>query len=46
MTTDDGYIVTLDRIVRRDTFNVVYFQHGVLDNSVTWVLHGPSDSIG
>ncbi|CDW77487.1 ab-hydrolase associated lipase region containing protein [Stylonychia lemnae] len=43
--TEDGYIINMNRIVNSDAFKVVYFQHGVLDNSFTWVVHGPSDSI-
>ena len=35
----------MNRICNRDSFKVVYFQHGVLDNSFTWVVHGASDSI-
>ena len=35
----------MNRIKKQDSFHVVYFQHGVLDNALTWVLHGPSDSI-
>jgi Partial alpha/beta-hydrolase lipase region len=45
VATDDGYILTLHRIANRESFNVVYFQHGVLDNSVAWVLHGPHHGI-
>jgi len=35
----------MNRIPNRKTLNVVYFQHGVMDNSLTWIVHGPSDSI-
>ena len=35
----------MHRIANYNSFHVVYFQHGILDNSVTWVLHGPEDSI-
>jgi hypothetical protein len=43
--TDDGYILLINRIVNRTSFDVVYFQHGIMDNSVTWVIHGPTDGI-
>ena len=35
----------MNRICNKESFNAVYFQHGVLDNSYTWIVHGPSDSI-
>ena len=44
--TLDGYILTMHRIRKCDSFNVVYFQHGVMDTSVTWVLHGPNHGLG
>jgi predicted alpha/beta hydrolase len=31
----------LHRLPNPKSPHVVYFQHGVLDNAVTWVLHGP-----
>ncbi|CDW78671.1 ab-hydrolase associated lipase region containing protein [Stylonychia lemnae] len=43
--TEDGYIINMNRICNKESYNAVYFQHGVLDNSLTWVVHGPSDSI-
>jgi hypothetical protein len=42
--TEDGYIISLHRIVNRTSFNVVYFQHGVMDNAQTWIVHGKSHS--
>ena len=45
METKDGYIVRMNRIPQPLSFNVVYFQHGVIDNSATWVSLGPADSI-
>jgi hypothetical protein len=35
----------MSRICAKASFNVVYFQHGVVDNSLTWIVHGPNDSI-
>lgn len=43
--TSDGYILQLHRVCNPSSFHVVYLQHGILDNAVTWVLHGPSDAI-
>ena len=36
----------MSRIASQKSFNVIYFQHGVIDNSLTWVVHGPTDSLG
>lgn len=38
--TEDGYVVTLDRIANKNAFNVVLFMHGVIDSAQTWVVHG------
>lgn len=38
--TDDGYILLLERIPRRDSRKAVYLQHGVLDSSMGWVSNG------
>lgn len=35
----------MHRICNRRSFHVVYFQHGIMDNSVAFVLHGPADSV-
>ena len=35
----------MNRICNQKSYNAVYFQHGVVDNSFTWVVHGPTDSI-
>lgn len=40
VVTDDGYILHLERIPRRDARKVVYLQHGVLDSSMGWVSNG------
>lgn len=36
----------MHRIANPVCFDVVYFQHGVMDNSVAWVLHGPNHGLG
>lgn len=38
--TDDGYILLLERIPRRDARKAVYLQHGILDSSMGWVSNG------
>ena len=43
--TSDGYILQMHRVCNPSSFHVVYLQHGILDNSATWVLHGPGDAI-
>lgn len=40
VVTDDGYILLLERIPRRDAQKVVYLQHGVFDSSMGWVSNG------
>lgn len=37
VTTDDGYILSLDRIPREDSNKVIFFQHGIMDSSYTWI---------
>mmetsp|Transcript_34571 Transcript_34571/g.33782 ORF Transcript_34571/g.33782 Transcript_34571/m.33782 type:complete len:198 (+) Transcript_34571:848-1441(+) len=44
--TQDGYVIRLNRIKNPSSFNVAYFQHGLLDNSFTWIVHGVHDSLG
>ena len=43
--TEDGYLLNLDRIPNKESFNVVYFQHGVYDSSQAWIIHGRDSSI-
>ncbi|KAI4350885.1 hypothetical protein L6164_005292 [Bauhinia variegata] len=38
--TDDGYVLLLERIPRRDARKAVYLQHGILDSSMGWVSNG------
>ncbi|KAH6799153.1 alpha/beta-Hydrolases superfamily protein [Perilla frutescens var. frutescens] len=40
VVTDDGYVLLLERIPRRDSRKVVYLQHGILDSSMGWVSNG------
>ncbi|XP_028060122.1 uncharacterized protein LOC114263723 isoform X1 [Camellia sinensis] len=40
VVTADGYVLTLERIPRRDSRKVVYLQHGILDSSMGWVSNG------
>ncbi|KAK4352137.1 hypothetical protein RND71_027655 [Anisodus tanguticus] len=42
VVTDDGYILLLERIPRRDSRKVVYLQHGVFDSSMGQVVSGNS----
>lgn len=44
VTTSDGYILSMQRIPRRDSKEVVFFMHGVLDTSLGWVCNGPQGS--
>lgn len=43
--TVDGYCIFMDRIERSDSFEVTYFQHGVVDSSFSWIVHGPKNSL-
>lgn len=38
--TNDGYVLLLERIPRRDSRKAVYLQHGILDSSMGWVSNG------
>lgn len=40
VTTEDGHILLLERIPRRESRKVVFLQHGVLDSSIGWVSNG------
>lgn len=40
VVTDDGYILLLERIPRKDSQKVVYLQHGIMDSSLGWVSNG------
>jgi hypothetical protein len=35
----------MNRIRNSFSFDVVYFQHGIVDSNTTWVVHGPGESI-
>eukprot|EP01112_Ceratiomyxa_fruticulosa_P008441 TRINITY_DN2189_c0_g2_i1.p1 TRINITY_DN2189_c0_g2~~TRINITY_DN2189_c0_g2_i1.p1 ORF type:complete len:757 (-),score=148.47 TRINITY_DN2189_c0_g2_i1:227-2497(-) len=45
VTTDDGYILSLERIPNPGSKDVVYFQHGIFDNSFAWVANGSTGSL-
>ncbi len=40
VVTEDGYVLTLERIARPGATRCVYLQHGVLDNSFAWIATG------
>jgi len=40
VTTEDGHVLLLERIPRRESRKVVFLQHGVLDSSISWVSNG------
>jgi hypothetical protein len=40
VTTEDGYILRMERIPRPGVKDVVLFMHGILDTSLTWVSAG------
>lgn len=44
VTTADGYVLTMQRLPRKESRDVVFFQHGVLDTSLGWVANGPQGS--
>ncbi len=44
VTTSDGYILTMQRIPRKDSKEVVFFMHGILDTSLGWVSNGTQGS--
>ncbi|KAN0027317.1 hypothetical protein ACTFIU_010007 [Dictyostelium citrinum] len=45
VTTDDGYILELERIPNKKSNNVLYLQHGIFDNSFAWIATGPAQSL-
>jgi len=48
VTTQDGYLLRIHHIFPRNKWNgkVVVLQHGLMDTSATWVLNGPTESLG
>eukprot|EP00850_Spirogloea_muscicola_P003823 SM000016S01811 [mRNA] locus=s16:14558:21897:+ [translate_table: standard] len=40
VTTEDGYVLQVERIPRRTSRKVLYLQHGILDTSLGWVSNG------
>ncbi|GAM20357.1 hypothetical protein SAMD00019534_035320 [Acytostelium subglobosum LB1] len=45
VTTEDGYILLLERIPNKQSKHILYLQHGVFDNSFAWVATGPTQSL-
>mmetsp|Transcript_9140 Transcript_9140/g.18126 ORF Transcript_9140/g.18126 Transcript_9140/m.18126 type:complete len:568 (-) Transcript_9140:626-2329(-) len=45
VTTEDGYVLQMHRIPRKNSNKVVFFQHGVLDTSLGWVSLGTGGSV-
>eukprot|EP01111_Echinosteliopsis_oligospora_P004776 TRINITY_DN1784_c1_g1_i1.p1 TRINITY_DN1784_c1_g1~~TRINITY_DN1784_c1_g1_i1.p1 ORF type:complete len:354 (-),score=71.64 TRINITY_DN1784_c1_g1_i1:72-1133(-) len=44
--TSDGFTLSIQRIPNPTSNRVVMLQHGLLDTTATWVLNGPSESLG
>ena len=46
VTTDDGYILEIHRLYKDSSSNkpVVFFQHGILASSETFIMNGPDSS--
>ncbi|KAL4361801.1 hypothetical protein GQ457_04G038950 [Hibiscus cannabinus] len=38
--TNDGYVILLERIPRRNARKAVFLQHGIMDSSMGWVSNG------
>eukprot|EP01080_Neovahlkampfia_damariscottae_P008068 gene8068-12529_t len=43
--TEDEYILSLDRVPNKKSKKVVFFQHGIMDSSFTWVATGQTHSM-
>ena len=44
VVTSDGYILSMQRIPRKDAKDVVFFQHGIFDTALGWVSNGTQGS--
>ncbi|KAE8720524.1 STOMATAL CYTOKINESIS-DEFECTIVE 1 family protein [Hibiscus syriacus] len=40
LITNDGYVILLERIPRRNARKAVFLQHGIMDSSMGWVSNG------
>ena len=45
VTTEDGYIITLERLPHPNSTDVLYFQHGIVDSGFTWLASGNASSL-
>jgi len=45
VTTQDGYILRLERIPNRGSNKVLYLQHGVMDSAFAWVANGAGNAL-
>lgn len=44
--TEDGYILTMHRIVGKSGSPTIFLQHGVLGCSMDWIVLGKKNSLG
>ena len=44
VVTSDGYVIQMERIPRHGARDVVFYFHGVLDTSMSWVSGGVTGS--
>lgn len=44
--TEDGYILTMHRIVGKPGSSTIFLQHGVLGCSMDWIILGKKNSLG
>eukprot|EP00761_Pharyngomonas_kirbyi_P014989 gb/GECH01015020.1/.p1 GENE.gb/GECH01015020.1/~~gb/GECH01015020.1/.p1 ORF type:complete len:773 (+),score=96.25 gb/GECH01015020.1/:1-2319(+) len=45
VATEDGYILSLDRIPNPSSPHVLFFQHGIVDSAFAWVANGTAASL-
>jgi lysosomal acid lipase/cholesteryl ester hydrolase len=46
VVTDDGYILSVDRIARPFTTRSMLLVHGIMDSSHAWVAGGAASGLG